>query len=327
MAAKRLRIRVEEFGLGLPPKVFSIRRGETIYSLNLLPVGGFVRLTGEEAVEKTKDPRSFVNKKPLERAAVLLSGVFMNFLLATIVISVIFTQGVFVTVDRVHVEGVAPSSPAETAGLKQGDILVSINDQKILRNEDLKSYAAMHLGEEVRIKVLRVGAGKELEFTAVPRKEYPKGEGPLGVAISNLEIKKYPWYKAPFLGVVETVNLSGKMISGLFSMIFNLITKSEVPRDVAGPIGIYNVTDQAVSKGYIAVLQLLGFLSLNLGVVNILPFPALDGGRFMFVLVEMIFGRRIVPRFERFAHTFGVIVLLFLIVLVSISDIARIVSR
>lgn len=324
IVAKKLKIRVEEFGFGLPPRVFSKKRGETIYSINLLPIGGFVRLTGEDAVEKTTDPRSFVNKRPLERSLVLLAGVLMNFVLAVVVLSIIFTKGVMVPTDRVHIENIAKGSPAEAAGLMAGDILLAADNNKIIENKDVISYTSSNLGREMTLKITR--GDKEFEIKITPRLEYPKGEGPLGVAISNLEIKKYPWYQAPFLGVSESINISGKMVRGLGGMISNLITKSEVPQDVAGPIGIYQVTGKAVGAGSIAILQLLGFLSLNLAVVNSLPFPALDGGRFLFVLIEVIFGRKVVPRFERMAHTFGMIVLLTLIVLVSIADIGRILQ-
>lgn len=326
LTAKRLGIRVEEFGFGLPPRLISRKRGETIYSINLLPIGGFVRLTGEDAVEQTKDPRSFVNKRPRERMAVLMSGVMMNFILAVLVLSIIFTKGVLVPVDRVHLEGVAKGSPAEVAGLVSGDVLVSVDGRKIVQSSDIISYTASKLGKEMSVIAFRPSENKELDFKLTPRTQSPSGQGPLGISISNLEVRRYPWYKAPFLGVVEATNISGKMIAGLISMIGNLVTKSEVPSDIAGPIGIYQVTGQAVQAGYIAVLQLLGFLSLNLAVVNSLPFPALDGGRFLFVLTEVIFGRRVVPRFERLAHTFGMIVLLTIIVLVSISDVGRILE-
>lgn len=325
ITAKRLKIRVEEFGFGLPPRIISRKRGETVYSINLLPIGGFVKLTGEDAVTKTKDPRSFVNKKPWERSAVLLSGVMMNFVLAVLVLTIVFTKGVMVPTERVHIERVVAGSPAEVSGIKTGDILVAIDGVKIIKTSDLQNYVANNLGKQVGMEIER---GNEfLTINLTPREVYPAGEGPMGVAISNLEMRSYPWYKAPFLGVMESVNISGKMVSGLGSMLYNLITRSEVPKDVAGPIGIYQVTGKAVTAGQSAVLQLLGFLSLNLAVVNALPFPALDGGRFLFVLVEIIFGRKLVPKFERYAHTFGMIVLLALIVLVSISDIGRILFK
>lgn len=324
VTAKKLGIRVEEFGFGLPPRLFSKRRGETVYSINLLPIGGFVRLTGEDAVEKTKDHRSFVNKKPWERSLVLLSGVIMNFILAVFVLSIIFTKGVMTPTDRVHIEEIALGSPAETAGLMAGDVIVSVDGNNIFQTTDIISYTAKNLGREITLSVYREKEKSDFEVKVTPRLESPDGEGPLGIAISNLEIKKYPWYKAPAMGVTEAVNTTGMMVSALYKMVANLITRSEVPADIAGPIGIYQVTGKAVNVGYIAVLQLLGFLSLNLAVVNSLPFPALDGGRFLFVMIEVVFGRKVVPRFERMAHTFGMIVLMTLILLVSISDIARI---
>jgi len=325
--AKKLHIRVEEFGFGLPPRLISRKKGETTYSINLLPIGGFVRLTGEDAVEHSKDPRSFVNKKPWERSLVLLAGVIMNFVLAVVVLTFIFTKGVMVPTDRVHIEEIAKGSPAELVGLRAKDVLLSVDGNNIVKNSDIISYTAKNIGKEMIIKIYSDGEKREMDLKITARKDYPQGEGPLGVAISNLEIKKYPWYQAPVLGVVEAVNISGRMVSGLSSMVYNLITKSEVPKDIAGPIGIYQVTGKAVNVGYIAVLQLLGFLSLNLAVVNSLPFPALDGGRFLFVLIEVIFGRKVVPRFERLAHTFGMLVLLTLIVLVSVSDVARIIQE
>ncbi|MBI4999324.1 site-2 protease family protein, partial [Candidatus Gottesmanbacteria bacterium] len=155
-------------------------------------------------------------------------------------------------------------------------------------------------------------------------KEAPVGEGPMGIAISNLEERKYPWWKAPFLGTLEAFRLSGMMFFEIGKILGKLVTFQPITVEVAGPLGIAQVTGGAVKFGAMAVLQLVGLLSLNLAVINILPFPALDGGRLLFVGIEAVTGKKIKPHWERWTHQVGMAILLALIVLVTINDILRI---
>ena len=343
VAAKRFGILVEEFGFGLPPRIWGKKIGETVYSINALPIGGFVKLYGEEGEENEKDSqlknRTFYNRPAWQRCVVLIAGVTMNFILALVVLSYLFTQGVFVPARRVHIEKISDQSPAQEAGLAPNDIILSLDDHPISTNEDLIVHTQKVLGKDVSMVVLR-GANfdraikegkclncKEISVLLTPRKDAPAGQGPIGIAISNYEQRVYSWYQAPVQGIKEAVFLSGELVKGLSKTVWKLITFQSVGRDVAGPIGIAQATGQAVKFGNLAVLELLGLLSLNLAIVNILPFPALDGGRLLFVTIEVLFGRRIKTHWERNVHQIGMAILLGLILLVTVNDILRILGK
>lgn len=330
IAAKKFGIYVEEFGIGLPPRLFGIKRGETIYSINYLPFGGFVKLYGEEGAESDKKNkivknRAFYTRPVWQRIVVIAAGVVMNFLLAIIVISYIFTQGVMVPTDRVHIEKIVENSPAFEAGLVAGDIVTEIADNKITKTEDLISATKKYLDQSVSILVIR--EGRELELQITPRKEYPADQGPMGVLISNFEEKKYSLAEAPVRGLQESVVLSWQLLKGIGQTLWKLVTFQSVSKDVAGPIGIAQMTGDAIKFGRNAVLEMLGLLSLNLAIINILPFPALDGGRLFFVVVEGITGKRIKTNWERYIHQAGMVILLFLILLVTINDLVRIFGK
>lgn len=340
LVAKKIGVRVEEFGFGLPPRIWGVKRGETIYSLNWLPIGGFVKLAGEDMEEpssvnhsagkaapeisQNEIKRNFWARSKKERAAILLAGVTMNFVLGVAIISFIFTQGVFVPTDRVHIEKVLANTPAALAGLSTGDVIVSFGGVKISTSGDIINTAKKFSGQPVEMIVLRNQS--QLHVQIIPRKDPPKEEGPMGIVISNLEEKKYPWYQAPFYGTIEAVKMSLMMLTVLLSLVWRIITFQKVGVEVAGPIGIAQATGEAIKFGYMAVLQLMGILSLNLALINILPIPALDGGRLLFVVLEKFLGRKVKPRAERIVHQVGMAFLLGLIVLVTINDIVRLIK-
>ncbi|MCJ7741034.1 M50 family metallopeptidase [Candidatus Microgenomates bacterium] len=336
ISAKKLGIKVEEFGFGLPPRIIGIKKGETIYSINWLPIGGFVRLFGEDREDETKKRKKRINKKAFysrpiwQRSLVLTAGVTMNFLLAVFIISFLFTQGVMMATERIHIEKVLPDTPAAVVGLKEKDTIKELRIHppaggstfKITSGEQLINTTREHLGEEIVLLVDR--GGQEYSFPIVPRKDYPKDEGPMGIMISNYELVKYPIWQAPILGTKEAFVMSYRLAKGIGTTIWKMISFQSVSKDVAGPVGIAQLTGQAIKFGQYAVLELVGLLSLNLAIVNILPFPALDGGRLLFVLIEGTTGKKIRAKWERLIHQAGMIVLLGLIVLVTINDLVRI---
>lgn len=380
IAAKWFGIYVEEFGFGLPPRLWGKRIGETIYSINWLPIGGFVKLYGEEeegsesdsqqpkANNKLKD-RAFFRKPVTQRIIILTAGVTMNFLLGVVIVSYLFTQGVFVPVKRIHIEQIEKGSPAQLSGLEKGDIVDSINGKKLTEASEFVSETKTSVGREITIKVLRgaslihnkeidysCGGCREIEIKLTPREnppikeeevapntawtlfkrsiqgffgikekplEEPKKEGPIGVVISTFETKKYPWYLAPITGTRESFILSWHLVGGIAGTLWKLVSFQSVSSDVAGPFGIAQMTGQAIKFGGNAVLELMGLLSFNLAVVNILPFPALDGGRLLFVLIEGATKRKVKVRFERVVHQIGMIILLTLILVVTINDIIK----
>ena len=208
--AKFFKIKVEEFGFGLPPRAFGVKFGETLYSINWLPIGGFVKLYGEDEAgsgsvsnkpqkisAKDKD-RAFFAKPAWQRALVVVAGVAMNFVLAVLIISFLFSVvGVPVPKDRVLVSAIVPNTPADKAGLRVGDVIEEINETKITVPSQLVDITKKHVGEKLVIQIKSQNAKvKSIELT--PRKEYPKGEGPMGIAVSqDFTVKKYPWYQAP----------------------------------------------------------------------------------------------------------------------------------
>ncbi|MBI4225709.1 RIP metalloprotease RseP [Candidatus Roizmanbacteria bacterium] len=335
IAAKKNGVLVEEFGFGFPPRLLSRKIGETIYSFNLFPIGGFVKLYGEEYHEladnrppKTDDrSRAFAFKKPWQKTSIIISGVLGNFLLGWLVISFLFTQGVPTPVNKVLIEKIQPNSPAKEAGLRDKDYVVKLKSNAksytISSTNDLIFLTQKFLGQKITLFIER--DGKKLTVEITPRKHPPKGQGSLGVVITSpFKEKKYPWYQAPFYGLVEASHITYKIISELTKTLLQLITLQKPGVDVAGPIGIARYTGQALKFGRNALLELVALLSLNLAVINILPFPALDGGRFVFVIYEWITKKRVNQSLERKLNLVGFAILLSLAALVTVNDIIKI---
>src|SRR3989339_917667 len=336
--AKKMGVKVEEFGIGLPPKLFGIKKGETLYTVNLLPIGGFVKLYGEEynEIEDSKGKsrlaltnRTFVNKKPWQKTLIVLGGVIGNFLLGWFIFSFLVTQGVPVPTNKVIVEKVTKNSPAAVAGLKEKDVISKL----ILQNNSINLTSSNTLIEETKksagktIKLLVQRNDQQLTIVLIPRKTPPKGEGPLGIAITSFIEKKYPWYSAPYYGLVEAFNITNKIASELGKMFFGFITFQKQNVDVAGPVGIANLAGQAFKFGRNAFLEFLALLSLNLAIINILPFPALDGGRLVFVLYEGLTKRKPNKNFEKYTNLIGFIMLLSLAALITVSDIVKLLKK
>lgn len=350
LVAKWAGVFVEEFGFGLPPRIFGKKFGETVISFNWLPIGGFVKLFGEDEATDTeylevqkklgnKFPanflreRSFQAKSKKARALILSAGVIMNLFLAIGITAVLLTLGVKEPVGFVTVEKVISASPAEKAGLKVGDIIVGLERYPKITldmnppyrpktSANLIEFVNANKGREILILLERNEVAMNVHVT--PRVEVPVGEGPLGVAITDLELHKYSWRQAPLKAVGINATRAKEMFVSLGQTVWKLVTLQKLTADVAGPIGIAQVTGQAVKFGWQAVLELASILSLNLAIINILPIPALDGGRLLFVFLEKILGKRVRPAFERSTHQVGMIVLLALILLVSVNDIMRI---
>ena len=339
VAARKTGVRVEEFGLGLPPRIVGKKLGQTIYSLNWLPIGGFCKLYGEDpsgqlegqALIKNKT-ESFQYKKPWQKLLIVLGGVLMNLVLAIAIFSVVYTiLGVPVETDRVSVVAVSKNSPAEKIGLQEEDIIVGVNEKEIKKSEELIEEVAKFKGENVKLIInneeLKI-YNKEVEIEV--RENPPEGEGSMGVAISNTELVKSPWYridKGIVAGFKEAYYWGEIIFGGVFKMIGGLLT-GQVPKDVSGPIGMYEATS-AIKKnqGILAVIHFFGIVSVNLAVVNILPFPALDGGRIIFVIYEMITKKRANQKIETTVNNLGMLILLALILLITVGDIGRLIGR
>ena len=334
LVARLFGVRVEEFGFGLPPRALGKKIGKTIYSINWLPFGGFVRLAGEDEDEGRiakgyKRSEYFWAKNKLQKTAVLLAGVTMNFILAVGVSTYLLTQGVYETSGRVHIQTVVAGGPAAKAGIEKGDIIqrVSYLVNGVQKTQDIKTPNQLVLlirseeGERVTMTIDR--SGKILPITMVPRKTFPKGEGPTGIAISDLELKKYSLSQAPQAAFNENVSLIGDLFSGIRSLFQRISERQPVGNDVVGPIGIADIVGKTIQFGFNAELNILGYLSLSLAVLNLLPFPGLDGGRILFVFLQKLLGKRLKPAFERSTHQIGFIILIILVAIISYNDILR----
>lgn len=331
--ARRLGVRVEEFAFGFPPRLLSFVRKGTRYALNLIPIGGYVKIYGEGG-EDERDPSSFSSRPIRQRIAIIAAGVAMNLVLAWLLFSLghglglptVLNEGEGAKGARVAIIGVSPGSPAEAAGFKFGDSITKFrirnSESKIESIETVQTLIAEHLGEEISITI---GRGKEtLEITAIPRREPPPGEGALGIAMARVGIVRAPWWRAPWDGAKTTASAMLAIVGALGETLRELTTEGQVSADVAGPVGIFTFANETRRLGFVYLLELAGVLSVNLALLNILPVPALDGGRILFLFIEGVRGARINARFEQAIHTAGFVLLLILMAAITYRDIARI---
>ncbi len=322
ITAKAFRVEVKEFGVGFPPRIWGRKWGETIYSLNAIPLGGFTKMAGEEDPEA---PRSLAGKPTGIRVLVLSAGSLMNFLAPLALITIAFMVPHNVVIGKVVVEEVAPNSPAAIAGIEKGDTILSLNDKPINNTGDLHRYIQLNLGNETEIAVEHSDATIE-SFSLVPRWRPPENEGAIGVAVSTTDatIVRYsePAWRAAPLGVSTCVESFALFKNGILSMITGAI-----PLEVRGPVGIAEMTGEVARAGISPLLEFAAFLSINLGLLNLFPLPALDGGRIAFVLLEKARGGKRVPqKTEGLIHLIGFALLIGVIAAVTYNDIARILS-
>jgi len=332
--ARKNGILVEEFGFGLPPRVFGIRRGETLYSINLLPFGGFVRLHGEQEENGILYPKAaFVNKSKRVRISVIVAGVIMNFLLAVVSFAIVYSfQGIPRDLGKVKIVDVSAGTPAQVAGLIVGDFIKSADKKEFTKVEDFINYVDTKKSQKVALVIEREisGTKSDIKLTITPRENPPAGEGPLGVTITTSEVYFAPIWQRPFYGMYygtkDSLGWIGKIWQGL-SGIAKDASHGVAPKDVAGPVGIFALIYEILKTGDILVLiNIIGILSINLVVLNILPFPALDGGRLLFILIEGVIGRKVLPKVEGAIHAAGMAILLILIVLITFSDVRKLIS-
>lgn len=328
--AKRSGIWVEEFGFGLPPRLIGKKIGETLYSINALPFGGFVKLHGENTDDRiTDNKRAFLNKSKKVRVSIILAGVIMNFLLGIFAFGIVYSfLGIPKTTENVKVVEVRDGSPAKTAGIMVNDVVRKVGDISVRSNDEFINNVEKYKGTTVNIQIQRPNVEGLITLSAEPRIDPPSGEGSLGVVISSTETYFAPIWQRPFYGIYygfQDALFWGKLVAGgMFDMVAGLF-RGVVPKDVAGPVGIYALTSQAAKFGIFSLINFLGVLSINLAILNVIPFPALDGGRLLFIMIEAVFGKRVVPRVEAAIHTVGIIVLLTLILAITAHDIQKII--
>lgn len=323
VVAKKAGVKVEEFGIGYPPRLLRVaKRGDTEFTINAIPIGGFVRMVGEEDPEQ---PNSLASKSRLVRALVLSAGSIMNVVLAVLLLSLVYMIGTLVadeTEPGAGIYQVMPDSPAAEAGLRLGDTVIAVDGQSVEDYEALRAYTHDHLGQQISLTVRRNGAIiSPVELT--PRTNWPEGEGPIGVAIGLAFItKSYPVWEAIPRGIYETFLWLFAMFQWAVAVVRGLVAP-----EVAGPLGIVQATSEVVQYGLTDTLRFAAFLSTQLGIINMLPFPALDGGRLVFVILELLRrGKRISPEKEGLVHVIGMAIILGLVLIVSYFDILRLAS-
>ena len=349
IAAKKSGVRVEEFGLGIPPKLFGFKRGETEYTLNLLPFGGFVRLAGEDE-DTTKsaspDQRSFAIKKPIVRAIILVAGIFMNFLASFTLYYILLSANSFKSatiplffdysfkfgdVRRINtvITGFEKDSPADKGGFKTGESIVEIEGKPVYSVTEVREVIQSRENLNTNLVLVDVrGSKKETRSVNVTPVKNAEGKVVLGVLLGSAANIYYDQgANRLFAGPMHAYNMTTYtffMFSKLISASFEAKDLAPVSSGVSGPVGVFNVVGEIVeSTGADALFNLLdltALLSLSLGVMNLLPIPALDGGRLLFVLIEMTTGKKIHPAKEALIHRVGMALLLALMILVTFKD-------
>lgn len=329
-SARKLGVEVEEFGFGFPPRIASVQKKGTTYSFNWLPLGGFVKLKGEDSREVGAG--SFMAQKPWRRAVIICAGVVMNVVLVFVLLSVGFGVG-FPTVAgpeygsalkdvRLQLVEVLEKSPAAEAGLVAGDSIISVDNKVVLSQSDLQSY--LNTGASHPVTVVYEHDNKTLSVSVTPvALTQTQGKYALGISFLPMGTLVYSWYEAVWQGARETVVLTGAIFSAFGNMFKDLVVHQHVPADVAGPVGIAVITGQVVQEGWIYVLQFAALLSLNLAIINVLPLPALDGGRLLFILIEKIRRKPNNERIEAIVHRLGFALLMLLVLLVTYRDLLR----
>jgi len=330
IVAKKCGFRVEEFGIGYPPRLWGKKYGETLYSINLIPFGAHVRIPEAEGEESQGKPR-------WKRMLVLLGGVVSFWLIAFILLTMVFKMGASQAVSdteagllvnpKVQVLAVAPDSPADEAGLRSGDAIkelsVSNYQFSIDKVKDIQDLTEQYKGQEVGLTIER---GKEV-FTVslVPRVSPPEDEGPMGVALLRTAEKSYSWWQAPQKAAEATWNLTGAVVAGWSNIITGLFHGNGLPKGVqfVGPVGIGALISQAAQVGVNYFLQFIAIISIYLAIFNLLPIPALDGGKLLFLAIEKIKGRPINRRIEENVTVAFFALMIILMVWVTIKDIAR----
>ncbi|MCY4108526.1 MAG: M50 family metallopeptidase [Chloroflexi bacterium] len=319
IAAKRSGVKVLEFGIGWPPRLFGRTWRGTLYSLNAIPVGAFVRMLGEndqaQAQNQAQDPDSFSAKPKRSRALILVAGSAMNLLLAPVLFS---ASALISDFDSVEITGVAPGSPAEAAGLRPGDRIEQVAGHEVDLPSDVGRIVLNNAGREIRLAIDRNGA--KLLVPIVPRRTHPADEGPLGVSIRP-HLAPAPFTKALARGFTRTA----EAVVLVPAFILDLISGSVGLEEVSGPVGIVDAVGQAARRGPEIVLLLAGYITVQLAILNMLPWPGLDGGRLLLLGLEALRGGRRLPAAqEGTINILGILLLLMLVALVTVGDVRRI---
>lgn len=364
--ARKFGMKVHEFGLGFPPRAGGFYKDpktkkwkwvsgkgkntlaetvggedrknpdefpDVLYSVNWLPLGGFVKIKGENG-EEAQDKDSFGHFPAWKKLTVLLAGVVMNFILAAVLFGIGFIQGlpadssaledkhaIVVEAPAVMIQNVEADSPAEVAGLAFGDKILKLNGVDVVDSTSLVAFVQENGPETMNVLIDRVGVEQELELTpsVLNEGEFPR----IGVSLADAGIVKYPWYIAIFKGFQAAWFSLINIFVSFYILIKGFILGQGAAFGVAGPVGIAVVVGQSAKLGMSYLLNVTAMISLSLAAINVLPIPALDGGRALFVIIEKIIGKPVPMKYEQIAHTIGFLALILLIIVVTFKDIVK----
>lgn len=332
MAARKSGMTVEEFGMGFPPQIFSWKdKKGTVWSINLIPLGGFVKIKGENGVDMDA-PDSFASQTWMKRFFVVIAGVLMNVVMAWVLFTTGFLfglpavvedgvdAGVSVTDRAITLVEVLPKSAGADAGLVVGDRILTIDGKVYEKGADARDALKPHEdGSPLSVMIVHQGETKTL--SVAPKFVDELGRDGVGVALVETGFLHYPWYLAPWKGVQTTYSSLRDVLVGFGGLAMSLVHREDVSASVSGPVGIAVLTGEVASLGVSHLVQFAAMLSVNLAVMNVLPFPALDGGRLAFLLYEIVRRKKASPAFESVVHGSGFIILLLIVVIVTVKDI------
>lgn len=325
LVARACGIRVDEFALGFGPQLWSTQRGETKYALNLIPFGGYVKIFGEnpdgDSITGPDSARSFVHKPKWQQVIVLAAGVFFNFIFAWVLIAIAFTAGVPASLEsypnyadrmtekRIAITYVEPKSPAEIAGIKAGDTITEFKTVEEVQN------------------AINVSGGKGVLIggkTVIAKEGIVEGKYAIGISMDNVGMLHLPVHLALFEAARYSLHMMKEITLGLGDLIGGLFKGTSGLSSVTGPIGIAGLVSDAATLGFTYLMMFTALISINLGVLNLVPFPALDGGRILFVIIEAIIRRPIKPTIANTVNAVGFSLLILLMIVVTYKDIVRI---
>lgn len=355
IVAKKSNIRVDEFSFGFPPKLFGKKIGETTYNFNALPLGGYVKIYGENPEELSiqdkesagsSNDRSFVNKPWYTKVLVLLAGVTMNFIVAWLLFSISFMSGLPTSVEvapkgaiienqALTIMGVVSGSPAEKAGLRAGDriyALTTSNNNTTLTKPDtllsaqaVQSFIKKHPKEKIDFSIVRGKKSEQINVT--PKFNQVDKIAMVGISLDTIGTLRLPVYQAVFEGLKLSYELTIKTVVGFYLLIANSLSGHGSLAGVSGPVGIVKIVGDALNFGFVYLLSLTALISINLVVINLIPFPALDGGRLLFLLIEKIKGSPIKPKIANMANSIGFTLLMIFLVVITYHDVIRLLAK